>query len=245
MIIAQARARRPTRSCSVRSPSARIRAAGFWAAAGPWVGESSAPESGSAGSVSMSSLPTLAGLLAAAANSSIAAASRAARSASGRGGGPDCPAFEHMLELYLLADYRAWQIGGSTGCLSRARRSSGVTLDVKFLVWITYGSRDSSSTVKKSCMHSLGRTFTQARGAAGDYRGPFPQWRPQAAHSDRGVSAQPVHRPVHTMTRRLARHAEDCRRRSIEQGGSRRRPLSDWRLLRESIGVAGHWLVRF
>jgi len=75
-------------------------------------------------------------------------------------------------------------------------------------------------------MHSLGGTFTQARAAAGHFPEPFPQSCPQAAHSARGVSAQPVHRPVHTTTRRLARHAEDCRRRSIEQGGSRWRPLS-------------------
>ncbi len=229
MIIAQARARRSTRSCSKLGLVGTV-----------WLGTVLLGMAGSAGRgrlgqgrhdqgrhdpggrspALLSALPVPAGLLATAANSSIAAASRVARSASGPIGRPDRPAFEHMLEVYLLADHRAWQIGRSAGCLSRARRSSGVTLDVKFLVWITYGPRDSSSTVKKSCMHSLGGTFTQARAAASDYPEPFPQSRPQAAHSDRGVSAQAVHRPVHTMTRRLARHAEDCRRRSIEQGGS-------------------------
>jgi hypothetical protein len=135
-------------------------------------------------------------------------------------------------------------MGGSAGRLSQARQSSGVTLDVKFRVWITYGSRTLSSMVKKSCMHSLGRTFAQARASARDYPEPFPQPRPRAAHSTRGVSAQAVHRPVHTMTRRRARQPEDCRRRSIEQSRIRRRSLPDWRLLRDSIGVTRAWLVR-
>ena len=222
--MAQARARRSARSSS----------------AGSWSAGSRPPPC-----ASMPSLLALKGLCAAAANSSIAAARRAARSAPGCAAGPTRPSFEHILELYLLADCRAWQIGGSAGCLSRARRSSGVTLDVKFLVWITYGSRDSSSTVKKSCMHSLGRTFAQARAAASDCQEPFPQSCPQAAHSAGGVSAQPVHRPVHTMTRRFARHAEDCRRRSIEQGGAGNGRCLIGGCCGSRIGVIGRWLVLF
>src|SRR6202042_301878 len=107
--------------------------------------------------------------------------------------------------------------GGSAGCPARARQSSWVTLDVKFPVWITYGPRARSPTVNKSCMHSPCRTFSQAAGHVGGYSELYPQSRPQAAHSACGVSAQPVHRAVHTSARRQSRLAEDCRRRSIEQ----------------------------
>src|ERR1700722_10031455 len=108
-------------------------------------------------------------------------------------------------------------MGGSAGCPARARQSSWVTLDVKFLVWITYGPRARSPTPNKSCMHSPCRTFSQAAGHVGGYSELYPQSCPQAAHSAGGVSAQPVHRAVHTSTRRQSRLAEDCRRRSIEQ----------------------------
>jgi len=92
-----------------------------------------------------------------------------------------------------------------------------VTLDVKFRVWITHRCGVRYNRVKKSCMHTLGRTFSQAVAAIRGNPVFFPQPYPQAAHSASGVSAQPVHRPVHTTTRRLAQHAKDCRRRSIEQ----------------------------
>ena len=59
--------------------------------------------------------------------------------------------------------------------LARDRRSSGVTLDVKFLVWITYGPHALSPSAKKSCMHRLGRTFSQAVATASEYPEPFPQ----------------------------------------------------------------------
>src|SRR5258708_25178650 len=84
-------------------------------------------------------------------------------------------------------------------------------------MWITHRREARSRRVKKSCIHTLGRTFSQAAAAIRGNLLLFPQPYPQAAHSAAGVSAQPVHRPVHTATRRLARHAEDCRRRSIEQ----------------------------
>jgi len=96
-----------------------------------------------------------------------------------------------------------------------------LTLDVKSLVWITCGSLWRSPTGKKSSMHSLSRTLSEADATVPGDSEPFPQSRQQAAHSACGVSAQPVHSPVHTMVRRLARHAEDCRNRSIEQSVGR------------------------
>jgi transposase len=125
------------------------------------------------------------------------------------------PAFEHILELYRRADWRAPTIGGSAKCPARFRQTLRVTLDVKSRVWITGCGHRRYPRPKNSSVHSLGTTLSQAGSNWRTNPEVYPQWRPQTAHRTRGVSAHPVHRPVHTMVRRFARHAEDCRRRSI------------------------------
>jgi hypothetical protein len=119
---------------------------------------------------------------------------------------------------YICSLTLPWgELACSQAVHGQVRHIGSLTLDVKSAVWITCGSLWRSPTGKKSSMHSLSGTFSEADATLNGDPQPFPQSCQQAAHSACGVSAQPVHSPVHTMVRRLARHAEDCRNRSIEQ----------------------------
>jgi hypothetical protein len=144
---------------------------------------------------------------------------RPARSSSGRPGA----AFEHMLELYPGRGRPGRQMARSAGADRRAGHSSSVTLDVKFLVWITYDPGVHCPGSGKSSMHRLRVTFPQAEAPEFGCAQQHPQRSPQPAHSPCGVSAHAVHRPVHSMNRRVPQLAGDCPRRSIEQARVRAR----------------------
>src|SRR5215469_3027828 len=105
----------------------------------------------------ISGLPAAASAPAIAANSSIASARRAANSAPS-GVCAVRPPLEHMLECYTRADERAAGIGGSAQRQWRLQRSCHLTLDVKFLVWITRSAWFRYPVPENLSVHSLGRT---------------------------------------------------------------------------------------
>jgi hypothetical protein len=94
---------------------------------------------------------------------------------------------------------------------------SSMTLDVKVPVWITRRSGAPCPRPKKSCVHSRCMMFSQFTAMLQMVARCYPQACPQPAHSASGVSAHAVHRPVHSMSGRFNRVAEDCPKRSIEQ----------------------------
>src|SRR5580700_1591840 len=84
-------------------------------------------------------------------------------------------------------------------------------------MWITSGHRVLPGDTRVFLSHRGWRVFAQASGVTSEPFPSYPQGHPHAAHNNCGVSAQCVHRPVHTASGCRARPAGDCRSRSIER----------------------------
>jgi hypothetical protein len=92
-----------------------------------------------------------------------------------------------------------------------------VTFDVKFLMWITSRHCGPCRCASFFLTHKQWMASAQAEGVPEPITEPFPQACPHAAHSTVGVSAQAVHRPVHSTTGRRNPVPRDCPSHPVER----------------------------